>query len=87
MDTDEAARFVRLFLFGQIKIGVFLSNRRGGFPRPPACHSEPLGEESRFVYFALLEILRFAQDDKWGFVVIILCGRAGLAPAAGFDVK
>ena len=34
--------------------------------RPPACHSEPLGEESRFVYFyfALLEILRFAQDDK-----------------------
>ena len=30
------------------------------------CHSEPLGEESRFVYFnfVLLAILRFAQDDK-----------------------
>ncbi|MGN0560751.1 MAG: hypothetical protein ACI4K8_06825, partial [Candidatus Fimenecus sp.] len=30
------------------------------------CHSEPLGEESRFAYFyfALLAILRFAQDDK-----------------------
>ena len=37
---------------------------------PPDCHSEPLGEESRFVYFyfVLLEILRFAQDDKLGFV-------------------
>ena len=34
------------------------------------CHSEPLGEESRFAYFyfALLAILRFAQDDKLGFV-------------------
>ena len=30
------------------------------------CHSEPLGEESRFAYFyfVLSEILRFAQDDK-----------------------
>ena len=38
--------------------------------RPPDCHSEPTGEESRFaqVYFVLLEILRFAQDDKLGFV-------------------
>ena len=37
---------------------------------PLACHSEPIGEESRFVYFyfALLEILRFAQDDKLYFV-------------------
>ena len=35
--------------------------------RPPNCHSEPLGEESRFarVCFVLLEILRFAQDDKY----------------------
>ena len=41
--------------------------------RPPNCHSEPLGEESRFVYFyfALLEILRFAQDDKFGFVGVL----------------
>ena len=47
--------------------------------RPPNCHSEPLGEESRFVYFyfALLEILRFAQDDKLVVVGINLCGRAG----------
>ena len=38
--------------------------------RPPNCHSEPLGEESRSarVYFVRLEILRFAQDDKWGYV-------------------
>ena len=38
--------------------------------RPPNCHSEPLGEESRSarVYFVRLEILRFAQDDKLGFV-------------------
>ena len=44
---------------------------RGGSPCPPDCHSEPLGEESRFaqVYFVLLEILRFAQDDKLGFDV------------------
>ena len=37
---------------------------------PPHCHSEPFGEESRFaqVYCVLLEILRFAQDDKFGFV-------------------
>lgn len=37
---------------------------------PPNCHSEPTGEESRFaqVYFVLSEILRFAQDDKFGFV-------------------
>ena len=51
----------------------------GAIHESPACHSEPLGEESRFVYFyfALLEILRFAQDDKSGFVGIILCGRAG----------
>ena len=28
-------------------------------------------------YFALLEILRFAQDDKLGVVGINLCGRAG----------
>ena len=34
---------------------------------PPDCHSEPIGEESRFarVYFLRLEILRFAQDDKY----------------------
>ena len=61
--------------------------------RPPNCHSEPLGEESRFVYFyfALLEILRFAQDDKLVVVGINLCGRAGACsrrqftsnPAAG----
>ncbi len=39
---------------------------------PPDCHSEPLGEESHLVYFyfALLAILRFAQDDKLGFVVV-----------------
>ena len=59
------------------KIGVCLSNRRGGRPRPPDCHSEPTGEESHLVYFVLLEILRFAQDDKLGVVVIIICGRAG----------
>ncbi len=36
----------------------------------PHCHSEPSGEESRLVYFyfVLLEILRFAQDDKSRFV-------------------
>ena len=33
---------------------------------PPACHSEPIGEESRFEHFILgFEILRFAQDDKY----------------------
>ena len=39
---------------------------------PIACHAEPIGEESRFVsfYFVLLEILRFAQDDKSGFVEV-----------------
>ena len=33
---------------------------------PPDCHSEPLGEESHLVYFyfALLAILRLAQDDN-----------------------
>ena len=42
----------------------------GAIHKSPACHSEPFGEESRFaqVYFVLLEILRFAQDDKLGFV-------------------
>ena len=51
----------------------------GAIHESPACHSEPLGEESRFVYFyfALLEILRFAQDDKLGVAGINLCGRAG----------
>ena len=56
--------------------------RRGLFYRPKPkkkeilqkpsahCHSEPLGEESRFVlfYFVLFERLRFAQDDKMGVV-------------------
>ena len=43
---------------------------RRSMKNPPDCHSEPLGEESRFVlfYFVLLEILRFAQDDNLGFV-------------------
>ena len=38
----------------------------GENPCPPDCHSEPLGEESRFIHFniVLFEILRFAQDDK-----------------------
>ena len=38
--------------------------------RLPACHSEPIGEESRLVYlyFVLSAILRFAQEDKWGVV-------------------
>ena len=58
-------------------IFIFQSERSRPFPtvvgaihESPACHSEPTGEESRFaqVYFALLEILRFAQDDKLGFV-------------------
>ena len=37
------------------------------FVRPPGCHSEPLGEESRFAHFnfMLFEILRYAQDDKY----------------------
>ena len=41
---------------------------------PLACHSEPIGEESRFVYFyfALLEILRFAQDDKFKPIFVLL---------------
>ena len=41
---------------------------------PPDCHSEPLGEEARFVYFyfVLLEILRFAQDDNLGFVFMFV---------------
>ena len=35
------------------------------------CHPAR-SEGSRFarVYFVLLEILRFAQDDKWGFVFL-----------------
>ena len=62
----------------------------GAIHESPTCHSEPTGEESRFaqVYFVLLEILRFAQDDKLGFVGMFLertkyrirVGR-GLAPA------
>ena len=37
--------------------------------RPPNCHSEPTGEESRFAHFILgFEILRFAQDDKLEYV-------------------
>ena len=56
-----------------------ISKSTGGRGNPPVCHSEPIGEESRLVYFyfALLEILRFAQDDKLGFIGMILCGRAG----------
>ena len=39
---------------------VVVANRvRPFFP----CHSEPLGEESRFRYIFSFEILRFAQDD------------------------
>ena len=34
-------------------------------------------------YFALLAILRFAQDDKLGFVGAIYTVGRGLAPAAG----
>ena len=43
-----------------------ISPNRGISPTPTRCHSEPIGEESRVVYFCfvLLEILRFAQDDK-----------------------
>ena len=61
--------------YGTGKLKCERRGRRLGAPfvgancvRPPACHSEPTGEESRFaqVYFALLEILRFAQDDKLG---------------------
>ena len=42
----------------------------GAIHESPDCHSEPLGEESHIgsFYFVLLEILRFAQDDKLGFV-------------------
>ena len=38
----------------------------GENPRPPDCHSEPLGEESRFaqVYFALLELLRYRAGGQ-----------------------
>ena len=52
------------------KLGVVSQTVGANCVRPPNCHSEPLGEESRFVlfYFVLLEILRFAQDDKLGFV-------------------
>ena len=34
------------------------------------CHSEPSGEESRFMhfYFVRFEILHFVQNDKFGFV-------------------
>ena len=43
----------------------------GAIHESPVCHSEPIGEESRFaqVYFVLLGILRFAQDDKLEFDV------------------
>ena len=51
-------------------MGGFFPTVGANCVRPRNCHSEPLGEESRFVYFyfALLEILRFAQDDKLGVV-------------------
>ena len=40
---------------------------------PPDCHSEPLGEESRFAHFILgFEILHFAQDDKLWFVFMFV---------------
>ena len=43
----------------------------GAIQESPACHAEPLGEESHIgsFYFVLLEILRFAQDDKLGLDV------------------
>ena len=78
------------------KMGVVYPTVGANCVRPPAGHSEPTGEESRFTqgYFVLLEILRFAQDDKWGFVGVFLertkyrirVGR-GLAPAAGFALN
>ena len=41
--------------------------------RPLDCHSEPLGEESRFAHFILgFEILRFAQDDKSQFLAAVV---------------
>ena len=42
-------------------------------------HSAVIAEDSQFVYFYSVgvKILRFAQDEKLGFVGIILCGRAG----------
>ena len=36
METDEAARFVRLFLFGQIKLGFVSQTVGAGF------HARPL---------------------------------------------
>ena len=55
--------------------------------RPPDCHSEPISEEYRVVYFyfVLLEILRFTQDDKLGFVYPIV-GANCVRPPADFDV-
>ena len=38
-------------------------------------------------YYVLLEILRFAQDDKLGFVGVIYTVGRGLAPAAGCAVN
>ena len=40
-----------------------------------------------YLYFVLLEILRFAQDDKLGFVGIILYGRARACPRRGVRCK
>ena len=64
-------RFEILHFVQNDKLGVVYPTVGANCVRPPNCHSEPLGEESRFVYFyfALLEILRFAQDDKLGIDV------------------
>ena len=42
---------------------------------------------SHILFFVLVEILHFAQDDKLGFVGAIYTVGRGLAPAAGFAVN
>ena len=59
----------------------------GAIHESPACHSEPLGEESRFVYFYFvrLEILRYRAGGQIG---VSLSNRRGgfPRPPVDFDV-
>ena len=64
-------------------ISAFWVLESGTIQKSRICHTEAFAEESHFgsFYFVLLEILRYAQDDKSVFVVIILWVGRGQAPA------
>ena len=82
---ENAKIAAKIFKSRDITISAFWVLESGTIQKSRICHSAAFAEESHIgsFYFVLLEILRYAQDDKSVFVGVICTVGRGDSPDRG----